>query len=112
MTFDELKEIFELYYSDFQAKILFLELGLTGTMINRHSIYRISGMIVIDREIEETFDFSVQPNPASEISSEFLDRTGMTWEQLFDNPSMKDVYGKIVKILAKYVGKTKTTDSS
>lgn len=44
-------------------KVVFFDLETTGTLVNKHGIHQISGMIVIDGEVKETFDFKVQPNP-------------------------------------------------
>lgn len=40
-------------------KVVFFDLETTGTLVNKHGIHQISGMIVIDGEVKETFDFKV-----------------------------------------------------
>lgn len=64
-------------------KVVFFDLETTGTLVNKHGIHQISGMIVIDGEVKETFDFKVQPNPKAEIVQEALDVAGVTKEQIF-----------------------------
>lgn len=44
-------------------KLLFYDLETTGTMYWRNGIHQLSGMVVINGEVKETFDFKVQPNP-------------------------------------------------
>lgn len=36
-------------------KVVFFDLETTGTLVNKHGIHQISGMIVIDGEVKETF---------------------------------------------------------
>ena len=40
-------------------KVVFFDLETTGTLVNKHGIHQISGMIVIDGEVKETY---VLPN--------------------------------------------------
>lgn len=85
-------------------KVVFFDLETTGTLVNKHGIHQISGMIVIDGEVKETFDFKVQPNPKAEIVQEALDVAGVTKEQILSYPAMGYVYGQFTAILNKYVG--------
>lgn len=82
----------------------------TGTLVNKHGIHQISGMIVIDGEVKETFDFKVQPNPKAEIVQEALDVAGVTKEQILSYPAMGYVYGQFTAILNKYVDKYNKQD--
>ncbi|GAY30735.1 hypothetical protein [Prevotella sp. MGM2] len=41
-------------------KLLFFDLETTGTLVNKHGIHQISGMVVIDGEVKETFNLHVQ----------------------------------------------------
>ena len=77
-------------------KILFFDLETTGTMVNRHGIHQISGMVVVDGEVKERFNFHVQPNPKAEIVQEALDVAGVTKEQIMAYPPMGEVYQKFV----------------
>lgn len=86
-------------------KVVFFDLETTGTLVNKHGIHQISGMIVIDGEVKETFDFKVQPNPKAEIVQEALDVAGVTKEQILSYPAMGYVYGQFTAILNKYVDK-------
>lgn len=75
-------------------KVVFFDLETTGTLVNKHGIHQISGMIVIDGEVKETFDFKVQPNHKAEIVQEALDVAGVTKEQILSYPAMGYVYGQ------------------
>lgn len=72
-------------------KTLFFDLETTGTLVNRHGIHQISGMVVIDGEIRESFNYHVQPNPKADIVQEALDVAGVTKEQIMAYPPMGEV---------------------
>lgn len=63
-------------------KLLFLDLETTGTNPGKHGIHQISGQIVIDGIVKESFDFHVQPNPKAIIEDEALAVAGVTREQV------------------------------
>lgn len=46
------------------SKILFFDLETTGTKFWRNGIHQISGAVVIDGQVKESFNYHVQPNPA------------------------------------------------
>ena len=91
-------------------KVLFFDLETTGTLVNRHGIHQISGMVVIDGEVRESFNFHVQPNPKADITQEALDVAGVTKEQIMAYPPMGEVYRQFVDMLAKYVDKYNRQD--
>lgn len=91
-------------------KILFFDLETTGTRFWKDGIHQISGIIEIDGEIKEQFDFKVRPNPAAEISDEALKVAGVTREQIFAYPEMRAVYIEFTEMLSKYVDKFNKSD--
>lgn len=92
-------------------KLLFFNLETTGTYPGKHGIHQMSGMIVIDGEIKEKFDFKVRPNPQAEILDEALEVAGVTRDQILAYPPMGEVYHQFVDgILAKYVDRYNKTD--
>lgn len=92
-------------------KLLFFDLETTGTYPGKHGIHQMSGMIVIDGEIKEKFDFKVRPNPQVEILDEALEVAGVTRDQILAYPPMGEVYHQFVDgILAKYVDRYNKTD--
>lgn len=86
-------------------KLLYFDLETTGTNPGRNGIHQISGMIEIDGEEKEKFDFHVQPNPAAIIEQQALDVAGVTKEQVLSYPPMREVYNQFVAMLSKYVNK-------
>lgn len=83
-------------------KMMFFDLETTGTDVRRHGIHQISGMILVDGEVKEKFDFKVRPNPNAEIIPEALQVAGVTREQIMAYPPMGEIYAKFVNMLAKY----------
>lgn len=91
-------------------KVLFFDLETTGTLVNKHGIHQLSGMIVVDGEAKEKFDFKVQPNPKAEILQEALDVAGVTKEQIMAYPPMGEIYKQFVDLLSKYVDRYNKKD--
>ena len=81
-------------------KALFFDLETTGTYPGKHGIHQMSGMIVIDGEIKETFDYKVRPNPKAEILDEALAVAGVTREQILAYPPMEEIYHQFIDTLA------------
>lgn len=86
-------------------KVLFFDLETTGTLVSRHGIHQISGMVVIDGVIREKFNLHVRPNPKAEIVQEALDIVGVTKEKIMEYPPMEEIYRQFVDMLSKYVDK-------
>jgi len=92
------------------SKLMFFDLETTGINSEKNGIHQISGQIVIEGEVKETFDFKVQPGADAEIDQAALDIAGVTKEQVMSYPPMKDVYSELVAMLAKYVDKFDKSD--
>ena len=72
-------------------KLLFFDLETTGTNPGKHGIHQISGQIVIDGIVKESFDFHVQPNPKAIIEDEALAVAGVTREQIAQSGMAKSI---------------------
>lgn len=91
-------------------KLLFFDLETTGTNPGKNGIHQISGQIVIDGIVKESFDFHVQPNPKAQIEEAALQVAGVTREQVLSYPAMGEVYAQFVAMLGKYVDKFNKKD--
>lgn len=91
-------------------KLFFYDLETTGLNPGKNGIHQISGMIVIDGEVKEKFDFKVQPNPKAIIEDEALAVAGVTREQVLAYEPMDSVYRKLTKMMSKYVDKYNVKD--
>lgn len=75
-------------------KLFFFDIETTGVMHWKNGIHQISGIIEIDGEIKESFDFKVKPNPKAIIEPEALKVSGIMEEQLLDYPKCKLYFRK------------------
>lgn len=91
-------------------KLFVFDIETTGVKHWRNGVHQISGMIVIDGDVKESFDFRVQPNPKCTIEEDALEISGVTKEQILQYPEMKSVYSEIISILEKYVDKYNRMD--
>jgi DNA polymerase-3 subunit epsilon len=91
-------------------KVLFFDLETTGLNPAKNGIHQISGIIEVDGEIKETFNFKVQPNPKSIIESEALKIANVTTEQVNAYPPMLEVHKQFTELLGKYCDKFNKSD--
>ncbi len=81
------------------SKLFFYDLETTGVKYWRNGIHQISGMIIIDGEEKEQFNFKVKPFVNALIEDEALSIAGVTKEDLLDYEPMDIVYNKLISIL-------------
>ena len=80
----------------------FYDLETTGTDERKHGIHQIAGIIEVNGEITEHFNFKVAPNPKAKIEPDALKVGNVTEEQIKAYPDMKRVYNQILLLLSKY----------
>lgn len=80
----------------------FYDLETTGTDERKHGIHQIAGLIEVNGEIAEHFNFKVAPNPKAKIEPDTLKVGNVTEEQIKAYPDMKRVYNQILLLLSKY----------
>lgn len=91
-------------------KLFFLDLETTGVKYWKNGIHQISGCIEVDGIVKEYFDFKVQPHPLCTIEDEALAVSNLTKEVVLAYTPMKEVYTKLILMLARYVDKYNKTD--
>jgi DNA polymerase-3 subunit epsilon len=87
------------------SKLFFYDLETTGLSSYTHAIHQISGMIVIDGEIKERFDFKVKPHDKALIIEAALKVGNVTEQQIMSYPEMTIVYKELIDMLSGYVSK-------
>jgi DNA polymerase III subunit epsilon len=87
---------------------IFYDLETTGLDYRKHSIHHLAGMVEINDEIVENFDFKVAPNPKAQIDSAALKIVGVTEDEIRLYPPMKEVFLKFISILNSYIDKYDT----
>ena len=91
-------------------KYLFFDIETTGVMHWKNGIHQISGLIEIDGELKEEFNFLVQPNKDAKIEPQALEVGNVTLEQIMAYEPMQNVYKKFIEMLSKYVDKFNKKD--
>lgn len=86
-------------------KILFYDVETTGLHYWRHSVHQIAGIIEIDGEVKETFDFRTAPYPSAVIDPAALKVSSVTEAQIKAYPDQKSVHEKLTGLMSKYVDK-------
>lgn len=86
-------------------KILYFDVETTGTSYQENEITQLAGLIEIDGEIVEEFNFDVRPTNFESISQEALEITGKTIDDLKSYPDSYTVYCDFTDILDKYIEK-------
>lgn len=89
---------------------LFYDLETTGTNPNRNGIHQISGIIEVNGEVAEEFNFRVKPNPKAEIEDAALAVSNTTREDLETFPDMGEIHKKILHILDHYCDRYNAKD--
>ena len=91
-------------------KLFLFDLETTGTDAVKNGIHQISGKIIIDGTVRQTFDFKVRPKDGAEYDPDALAVGKVTEEQLKAYPSMQEVFPQVVAMLDQYVNKFNKSD--
>lgn len=91
-------------------KLFVYDLETTGLNSDRNGIHQLSGMIIIDGIVKQSFDFRIRPFDADVIDQSALDIAGVTKEQIMDYQSAADGYQNLISMLKKYVNKFDSKD--
>lgn len=91
-------------------KYFFYDLETTGLDSEKCAIHQLSGKVIIDGVVKETFDIHMQPFSGAEISDEALKVSNVTREQLVSYQPQSEAYKQVMGILSKYVNKFDKTD--
>jgi len=96
--------------SEDNMKYIFCDLETTGTNPEKHGIIQLSGIVEVNGEVVDEFNYKIQPFPGQMISPEALTVNGITVEQIktFTKPAV--VYGEFIAMLGKHVDKFNKKD--
>lgn len=86
-------------------KLLTFDLETTGVKFWKNSIHQLSGMVVIDGEIKDTFNIKMQPYPDAVIEDEALAIAGITREDLKTYMAFGTAYREFIKVITPHVDK-------
>ena len=91
-------------------KLFLFDIETTGVKYWKNGIHQISGMIIIDDEIKEEFNFKVQPYKDALIEPEALAIGNVTLEQIKAYKPFREVYNELTLMLSKYVDRFNKKD--
>ncbi len=83
-------------------KQLFYDLETTGLDPETNAIHQISGLVVIDGEVRESFNLHVRPYVGAVVSQEALDISGVTVEQIMEGMPEETACGELLSTLERY----------
>lgn len=86
-------------------KLLWLDTETTGLNKDKCDIIQLSGIVIIDGEEKERFNFYCQPVNWENIEPVALEKTNMTIEKLKTFPMPQELYTNFRNILDKYIDK-------
>ena len=84
-------------------KKIFIDTETTGTDPVKNDIITMSGIIVINEEIKETFDYKIKPFDMESIDIKALDVNKIKVEDLVNFEDPRLVFKKFTSLLGKYV---------
>lgn len=91
-------------------KLLFIDTETSGLDPTTHGIVQIAGIIEIDGEIKEKFNFKCQLFEGQTINADALKANKLTVEQIREFPDPLPVYKKLVAIFRKYIDQYNKVD--
>lgn len=91
-------------------KLIFLDIETTGIPCPASGLIQLSGIIEVDKEIRDTFDFHIQAFPNDAISDEALAVNGVTREELKQFTEPAAVFREFVGLLGRHVDRYDRSD--
>lgn len=87
------------------AKILFFDVETTGLDHKIHGIHQLAGMLEIDGEIVETFNFKIRLASHLKVEPDALKISGITPEDIQSYPDEQSVYADFISLLRRNIDK-------
>lgn len=87
------------------TKVLWFDTETTGVDPVKNDIIQIAGIVEIDGQEAERFEFKCLPRPGSIIEESALKVNNRTMEEIQNWPDPTEVYRKLLSIFSRYVDK-------
>jgi len=91
-------------------KCIFIDVETTGIACPQSGLVQLAGMVEMDGEIVETFEYRMQPFPGDVIEEEALAVNGLTPGDLATYPAPGEVFAKFVALLDRHVDRYDRAD--
>lgn len=92
------------------AKVLWADTETTGVNAFKNGVIQIAGMVEIDGDIKESFNFQAAPFENDVIDDKALEVNRTTVSEIRKYPKPEITYGQLVTIMGKYVNKFNKKD--
>lgn len=90
-------------YFKYMRKVLNFDVETTGLFANTNGIVQLAGIIEIDEEQVEEFDFKMRPFSTDTIDKESLKIHNHTEEEVMSWQSPVDVYEQLIEMFDRYI---------
>ena len=84
---------------------IFYDVETTGVNYKKNAMHQLAGLVEVDDEVVESFDFKLRPHPKAEITPEALRICGKTEEELQAYPPAAVAHRGFKQVLGRYVDK-------
>lgn len=91
-------------------KIIYFDTETTGLDPVKNDIIQLAGIIVVDSDIKEEFNFQIMPMNFESIQEEAITTHGITIDEMKRYPDSNTVYKQFIAMLGKYVDKYNKED--
>ena len=91
-------------------KLIFIDVETTGIPCPESGLVQLAGVIEIDGEEKERFDFRMRPFPNDKISDEALSVNGITREELEKFTDPDAVFKGLITLVDEYVDRYDRSD--
>lgn len=91
-------------------KILYFDCETTGRSATANDIVQLSGIMEVNGQIVDEFNFRCQPFDYGTVEQEALTVTGLTVEELKSYPSPQEMYTKLVSLFDKHINRYDKND--
>jgi len=91
-------------------KLLFIDTETTGLDSDKNDIIQVAGIIEINKEVKEEFNFNVQPKNWDTIEESALKVNKITLEEMKLFPTLDDTHSKLIKVFEKYINRYDKND--
>ena len=82
---------------------IFYDVETTGVNYKKHSMHQLAGLVEVDDEVVETFNFKMRPHPKAEITPKALRICGVTEEEITAYPPAAVTHRKFKNMLSRHV---------
>ncbi len=93
-----------------KMKLICLDVETTGVACPASGLIQLAGVIEMDGEVRDSFDFHIRPFLGDEVSDEALVVNGITREELETYEEPQRIFTQFINILTRYIDRYDKSD--